>query len=143
MTTLLDASAAIAWCVPDEFDREAEALLAHVAADGAIVPPLWAFEIENALRNAHRRKRLSDEDARAVMLRIASLPIRVVDATEAPAFFGAFAISAAHDMSVYDAVYLDAARRHGATLASRDRRVLDVARSLGIPTFSDPSTSSG
>jgi predicted nucleic acid-binding protein len=126
----------MAWCIPDEFDHQSQALLDHVAATGAIVPQLWLFEVENALRNAHRRSRLSEADARAVMARLRTLPIRVVDALETPQFHEAFAISVAHDVSVYDAVYLDTARRHGAQLASRDRRVTDVAGALGIPTFS-------
>jgi predicted nucleic acid-binding protein len=135
MTTLLDASAAIAWCVPDEFDEPAKALLAHVVANGAIVPSLWTFEVENALRSAHRRRRVNEEDAYAIMARLSNLPIRVVDALDTPVFHGAFTISVEHDISVYDAVYLDAARRHGAMLASRDRRLLAVADALGITTF--------
>jgi predicted nucleic acid-binding protein len=135
VNTLLDASAAVAWCIPDEFDREAEALLTHVAASGAIVPSLWVFEVENALRNAHRRKRLADAEAREIMSRLAALPIRIVDATESPRFYEALAISAEHEISVYDAVYLDTARRHGAALASRDRRVLEVAAALDVPVF--------
>jgi predicted nucleic acid-binding protein len=125
----------VAWCIPDEFDSQAEALLEHVAGDGAIVPPLWVFEIENALRNAYRRKRLNESDVRAIIARLGALPIRVVDAVESPKFHGAFGISVAHDISVYDAVYIDAARRHGATLASRDGRVCEVARALSIPVF--------
>lgn len=135
MTTLLDASAAIAWCMPDEFDASAEALLTHVANEGAIVPALWAYEVENALRNAHRRSRLTVADALATMTRLRALPIRVVDAGDGVVFRDAFTLAVDHAISVYDAVYLDTARRHGASIASRDERLLKIAETLGIPRF--------
>jgi len=135
VTTVVDASAAIAWCVPDEFDEAAEALLRHVASGHGIVPALWAYEMQNALRNAHRRGRMTEPAIEEVLRRLSRLPLRVVDTSDTPAFQGAFRLAVEHDVSVYDAVYLEAARRHRAALASRDARLLAIASSLNIPHY--------
>ncbi len=134
MDLVVDASAAVAWFLPDEFDDAAAALLDFVVTDGAIVPALWAVEVQNALRNAHRRGRVSAEQAHDILARLARLPLRVVDEGERPAFYGALALALEYDVSVYDAVYLDVAFRYRARLASRDARVLFVAQAIGIET---------
>ena len=134
MDLVVDASASVAWFLPDEFDAQAAALLDFVAVHGALVPALWAVEMQNALRNAHRRRRVNADGAQDILLRLAQLPLRVVDATERPAFHGALALALEHDLSVYDAVYLDVAMRYRAHLASRDARVVAIAQSVGIAT---------
>jgi len=122
--------------MPDEFDDEADALLQRVSLGDAIVPSLWLYEVENSLLSAYRRSRISDEHARDVLSKLSRLPIRVVDIPERPLFFGAYDIATKHDISVYDAVYLDVAKRHSCELASRDARVLAVAEAMKIPKFS-------
>lgn len=134
MNLVVDASAAVAWFLPDEFDNEAAVLLDFVATHGALVPALWAVEMQNALRNAHRRGRVKADGAQEILARLARLPLHVVDTDERPTFYGAFALAAEHDISVYDAVYLDVALRYRARLASRDGRVLAVAKMIGIRT---------
>ena len=104
------------------------------------MPPLWLAEVENALRNAHRRQRLTLAEGHDVLDRLRRLPLRVVDSNESPVFYDALGLSVECDISVYDAVYLDAARRHGATLVSRDRRLLHVATRVGIDVLSDART---
>ena len=101
----------------------------------AIAPALWLYEMENALRNACRRKRITEAYARELIANLSKLPIRIVDAPEKPTFYAAFDISVQHDISVYDAVYLDVAQRHGADLATRDARLQAVAKALNIPRF--------
>ncbi len=136
MDLVVDASAAVAWFLPDEFDKEAAALLDSVVTHGALVPALWIVEMQNALRNAHRRGRVNADGAQDILAQLVRLPLRVVDAGERPTFYGAFALAVEHDLSVYDAVYLDVALRYRARLASRDERILAVAKSIGIGTLS-------
>ena len=137
MALVIDASATVAWFLPDEFDDAAESLLNFVAKSGALVPSLWVVEIENALRNAHRRKRITEKEAAEVLSRLTALPITIIDAYETPVFHHALQLSIAHDISVYDAVYLDAARRHNAALATRDKRLCAVATHINVPIVTE------
>jgi predicted nucleic acid-binding protein len=131
---VIDASAAVAWYLQDEFDDDAAALLDHVVEHGAIVPALWAVEMQNALRNAHRRGCVDAGAAAEILKRLSQLPLRVIDADSRPVFRNALSLAIEHDISVYDAVYLDVAIRFNARLASRDNRLLLLANKIGIET---------
>ena len=133
MTPLvIDASAALAWSIADESDREAFDLLRRVAKEGALVPALWAFEMQNGLRNAQRRGRITQAEALAITTKLSALPIRVADATERAQFHGALELAVRFDLSVYDAAYLDVALRHQGQLVTRDARLAGAAQSLGV-----------
>jgi predicted nucleic acid-binding protein len=47
MALVVDASASLAWALPDESSSYADAVLAVVERDGLRVPELWAREIAN------------------------------------------------------------------------------------------------
>lgn len=53
---------------PDEFDDAAKSHLNYVARRGAIILSLWVVEIENALRNAYRRKRVNEDEAYSILI---------------------------------------------------------------------------
>jgi predicted nucleic acid-binding protein len=132
VTLVVDASAALSWSIADESDVEALALLRKVRSEGAIVPALWLFEMENGLRNALRRGRITEAEAQVIQAKLSRLPIRVVDSSERISFHGALALANRFDLSVYDAAYLDVALRYKGDLATRDRRLAEVAGQLGL-----------
>ncbi len=59
---VLDCSVAISWCFADETNAEAEAILAGLATDRAVVPSIWFLEIANVLLVAERRQRITESD---------------------------------------------------------------------------------
>ncbi|HEY9085188.1 MAG TPA: type II toxin-antitoxin system VapC family toxin [Candidatus Tyrphobacter sp.] len=132
MNLVVDASSALAWSIEDERDDQAEALLHRVVREGAIVPAIWPFEIQNGLRNAVRRRRITEADAQAITSDMADLPIRIADASERPQFHGVLDLAFRFELSVYDAAYVDVALRHDGRLVTRDARLAEVARSLGV-----------
>ena len=132
VTLVVDASAALSWSIADESDVEALELLRKVRAEGAVVPALWLFEMENGLRNALRRGRITEVEAQTIQAKLSRLPIRVADSSERISFHGTLALANRFDLSVYDAAYLDVALRYKGYLATRDRRLAEVAGRLGL-----------
>lgn len=132
MTLIVDASVALSWSIADETDADAVAFLRQVRAEGAIVPSLWLYEMENGLQNAIRRKRISEAEAMTIRSKLTSLPIRIADASEQVAFYDTLPLANRFSISVYDAAYLDVAVRHKGRLATRDRRLAEVAHALGV-----------
>ena len=132
VTLVVDASAALSWSIADESDVEALELLRRVRAEGAIVPALWLFEMENGLRNALRRGRITEAEAQTIQANLSRLPIRVADSSERISFHGALALANRFDLSAYHAAYLDVALRYKGDLATRDRRLAEVAGQLGL-----------
>ena len=60
---VLDCSATMAWCFPDEATRETEDLLDSLANDNrAYAPSIWPLEVTNVLLVGERRNRISKID---------------------------------------------------------------------------------
>lgn len=132
MSLVLDASMTIAWLFADERDPAAQAVLRRVAAAGASVPALWRLEVANVLRNAVRRKRCEDAYAERCLRRLARLPITVDAETDTHAWGATRELANRHDLTVYDAAYLELALRRGLPLASCDAALIAAAGIAGV-----------
>jgi predicted nucleic acid-binding protein len=114
---ILDSSMALAWVLPGEATEATEALLTAVAEFGAAAPGLWPLETANVLWMAQRRGRLSLAERTQAMTLLAELPIQIDALTAALAFGATSALAAGHDLTIYDACYLELALRLGLPLA--------------------------
>lgn len=133
MHRVLDCSLALAWGLPDEGSKRADRLLAEVAAeDLLLVPALWWYELANALTVAHRRGRLRESNLARLLELYDTLPIRTDADLTVDAVRRFIALAREHDLSAYDAAYLELAQRHGARLATLDHRLLRAAGRAGI-----------
>ena len=74
MPFALDASAALAWVLPEE-SPAAEQARARIAADNALVPALWWFELRNGLIINERRGRITEDETADFLRRVAQFAI--------------------------------------------------------------------
>ena len=72
---VLDASVALAMVLPEPNSAAAQAVLARVINDGAVVPMHWSLEVGNALLMAERRKTIPVGDHQLLLHQLAALPI--------------------------------------------------------------------
>ncbi len=130
---VLDCSVVAAWCFEDEADAATDALLDCVAADGAVVPPLWACELANLLAGAERRGRIDAGRGSTILDLLAALPIAVDPrpAAELPRLL--VDLARATGLTAYDAAYLEVALRTGMPLATRDAALARAAAAAGVP----------
>jgi len=77
MPFVLDASIAACWAFPDEQDARADAALAKIRLEDAVVPSLWWFEVRNILVVNERRKRITESGTTSFLRELARLRIRV------------------------------------------------------------------
>lgn len=129
MPFVLDASAAAAWCFPDEATPAANRALDRLQRDEAIVPSLWWFEIRNVLVVNERRGRLAAEDTATFLQELERLPIRT---DNDPGERLGLALARRHGLTFYDAAYLEISVRMDAPLATIDRALQAAARAEGI-----------
>lgn len=129
---VLDASLALAWCFEDEASPISEALLDRTRAEGGHAPAIWPVEVANALLVGERRGRLKPAATLRFIGLIEGLPITVDAAAPARAWRTAAEIARAHNLSVYDASYIDLAARLVLPLATVDARMREAARQYGI-----------
>ena len=127
---VVDASVVIAWLFDDEEEPRANGALELLEEDGALVPHLWHLETRNALLIAERRGRLSRGGVKERVDALRGLPIRT---DEEPDLQSAFDLARAHDLSFYDALYLELAKRESAGLATLDGALGRAAVAEGVP----------
>lgn len=132
---VLDASVTFAWCFIDEASPASDRLLDRVQREGAIVPSLWPVEIANVLLMAERRRRIAPKSSDQFVDLLARLPIAVDDETAGRALGDTLALARSHDLTVYDASYLELARRRGLPLATRDLALRKAARAARVPVI--------
>lgn len=132
MSLVLDASMAIAWLFRDERSETPQIILRRIAIEGAFVPSHWRLEVANALRNAVRRGRCDETYAARSLRRLARLRIIADPETDRHAWGDTLALSRLHNLTPYDAAYLELAVRRGEALASRDAALLAAAGTAGI-----------
>lgn len=125
MAFVLDASIAASWAFGDEADARAEAALALIGADFALVPSLWHFEIANILIVGERRRRIAEPDAAIFLRHLARLDIRT---QSPPDLAPILTLARSHRLTAYDAAYLDLARRETLPLATLDGALAAAAR---------------
>lgn len=129
---VLDGSAALAWCFEDEETEATKRLRHEVRANGAIVPRLWRLEVANALLQAERRRRLTQGKTAALLGLLREMPIVIDDETDNRAFADTLHLARAHDLSAYDAAYLELALRRTLPLATLDRDLARAAKRAGV-----------
>lgn len=129
MPFVVDASIAAAWCFPDEDHSAANAALRRLVDEEGFVPALWWFEIRNILVVGERRGRIDAAGTAQFLADLRGLPIRVDSAPDSETVL---ALARKHNLTAYDAAYLELARRIGGSLATLDRALLAAAAAEGV-----------
>ena len=132
---VVDASVALAWCFPDEASAYADGVLVALEGRTVIVPAVWALEISNAMLVAERRKRVKQQDVRRFVELLGGLTIIEHSQTVADTVSHVLPLARTHNLSAYDAAYLDVAVRQGAPLATLDRPLQKAGRAAGLKIF--------
>ncbi|HEY0796230.1 MAG TPA: type II toxin-antitoxin system VapC family toxin, partial [Acidisarcina sp.] len=123
---------AMTWCYPDEQSAYAYRVLDALENKQAIVPSLWAVEIANALVVGERRHRLAAADIAHFLKLLSGLSIETDPETASRAMGDTRSLARAHNLSAYDATYLELAMRGAMPLATLDEQLKKAAKSVGV-----------
>ena len=93
------------------------------------MPLLWWFEVRNVLVINERRGRIDPPGSAAFLADLETLPISFDRQSDSATVL---ALAREHRLTVYDAAYLELARRLEAPLATLDRRLAAAARAAGV-----------
>jgi predicted nucleic acid-binding protein len=134
---VLDASAVLTWCFPDEESQKALEISERIAGgDRVAVPAFWRHEILNALLVGEKRKRLTPELTHAFIDDLSRLPVDVDDlARPATVFDATQSLCRKHRLTAYDAAYLELALRGSHALATVDEDLKRAALDENVPVL--------
>lgn len=132
MSLVLDSSVTLAWVYSAETTGAVSDVLARVTESGAWVPALWRLEIANVLEMGVRKGRTDGAFRDAALADLALLPITVDGETDHHAWGATAKLAARHSLTLYDAAYLELARRRGLPLATLDQQLRAAAAAEDI-----------
>ena len=132
MSLVIDNSVFLAWCMGDEDHPEATGAMRHVANHGGVAPRIWWYELRNALLVNERRGRISPQQVRDTLADSRALGIELDNEHDESLMLD---LARRHELTVYDAAYMEVALRRSATLATLDRRLRATAGSVGVSLF--------
>ena len=130
---VLDASATLAMCFPDESTAWSEALLEQVRKAAAIrVPAHWPIEVANGLWSGIRRKRIDENQAQLLWDAFSLLkfyPENPLSSSEAAALVQ---LALRYGLTVAVAAYLDLAIKRQLPLATLAADLRKAAARAGV-----------
>ena len=133
MTFVLDSSLAMAFVFEDEGTPRTDRVLDSLGGgDEAVTPSLWRWEVGNALLMAERRKRITAADTNRHLAALQALPISADENAFQEAWTASLLLARAHELTLYDAAYLELAIRLGVPLGSLDTELRKAARAEGV-----------
>ncbi len=132
MSLVLDSSVTLAWVFGDETTPAIRQVFEGIAERGAVVPGLWWLEVANSLTVAVRRKRIDTDFRRAALGDLALLDISTDQQTASLVWSETLNLADQHRLTLYDAAYLELARRRGLPLATLDQELRAAAVSATV-----------
>ena len=143
MSVVIDSSATLAWVYSAETTEAIRHVFELVSEHGAWVPALWKQEVANILEMGVRRGRTNAAFRDAVLADLALMPISLDPETDQQAWGATARLASRHRLTLYDAAYLELAKRRGLPLATLDRELQAAARAEWVKLLgADPRTPS-
>jgi predicted nucleic acid-binding protein len=132
MCLVLDSSATLAWIYAEELTAPIRKAFVALQENGAWVPTHWALEVANVLEMGVRRGRHDAAFRDATLADLALLPVSRDPHTSREAWGATLRLAELHRLTLYDAAYLELAKRIHLPLATLDKDLGPGARAKGV-----------
>ncbi|MDQ2784656.1 MAG: type II toxin-antitoxin system VapC family toxin [Chloroflexota bacterium] len=129
---VLDTSVTMAWCFLDQETPETRNLFMRMRTSTALVPMIWPLEVANVLLIGERRQRLTQAHVAQFIQLLRTLAIIVDSGAARDALCPVVGLAREHNLSSYDASYLELAMRQRLPLATHDARLRAAATRAGV-----------
>lgn len=133
MTLALDSSVTAAWIYSEETTDPVRKVFDLVTVNGAWVPAPWRLEVANILEMGVRRGRTDAAFRDATLADLLLLPIYIDQETDRQAWSATLRLAERYRLTLYDAAYLELAKRRALPLATLDAELRTAAVAENIP----------
>lgn len=128
----IDASAAASWLFRTQRTQAADAFLEASVDHRFVAPGVFAWEVGNQIGI---RAQGDGQAAARMLARLQQLEIEIAPAPTADVVFASVDQALRRGLRLFDMAYLKHALTFGASLASRDRQLLQAAVAAGVDVF--------
>lgn len=133
MDYVVDCSFTSALFLPDESSEIARNFFLKIQPNDVVMAPfLWWYETNNVLNIALKRKRLNHSDTGNILRLLEQLKIVIDYSIGADLSDEIIYLSQLYNLSSYDAVYIELAKRKNAHLMSFDTDIISSAKKIGL-----------
>jgi predicted nucleic acid-binding protein len=127
---IIDASATLAWLF--EEGTHAERFDSMLGKLRLVAPSLWRLEVTNAVLVKERRQQITPQQGARYLKILEALEVEYVPLSIAVGMEPLAQLARAHQLSSYDAVYLDLALVRGLPLWTLDKNLRQAAQRAGV-----------
>lgn len=135
MRLVVDASVALAWVLPDEARHDADEILEAVEQLGGLSPVFFKVEVANVLSLAVRQKRIQVEQRQQAIEALDQMAFVLDTYGLERVWDEVMELAERHQLTVYDALYLETALRRDLRLATFDKQLRRAANAAGVAVF--------
>ncbi len=132
MKIVIDASFVASLFLPDEASEQTASLAKTLGPNDATAPSLLQLEVTNILLMAQRRKRITGVQLKQLSDAFEKFPVSYQPALTADQRATVLRSAEKHNLTAYDATYLELCMRLGLRLASLDAALVRAAKSEGV-----------
>jgi predicted nucleic acid-binding protein len=132
VSLVLDSSITLAWLYREGATKPIDEIFENLIEASAWVPALWHLEVANVLQIGIRRKRHGEYFRDRILSDLSDFPIHVDPETHRQAWGVTSRLAERHQLTLYDAAYLELALRRGLPLATLDDDLGRAAANEGV-----------
>jgi predicted nucleic acid-binding protein len=127
---VIDASTALAWAFnEDDFaDRFAD----QFTSERLLAPPIWRLEVVNVVLRNERQRLITPKQGNRILAALEAIGVEIMDSQSGHSLEQLAVFARPHQLTAYDATYLDIALNTSATLLTLDQNLKDAAGRLGV-----------
>ena len=134
MSFVIDNAMVCGWLLESQASTYTDAIAERLQTSRAIAPFLLPLEYTNVLRTACKQQKIIASQAHEMLAMLAELPIDIDTSAPTPAQLLDLALR--HDLTSYDAIYLDLALRRSLPIATTDQALATAAVAVGVGVVS-------
>jgi predicted nucleic acid-binding protein len=133
---VVDASIAISWLISSQQTPLADRVMAEARSGTPFfVPGLWYLEVANTLLVLQRRKKIDAAQCARARAALGVLDAIVDDEDPRRILLATWQLADKHELTIYDATYLELAVRRETGLVTRDGDLIRAAKKHGVATL--------
>ena len=130
---VIDCSTTMSLFLPDEREvNYTDIIFKQLKDNSCVVPSIWSYETTNVLLSCKKRNRLDDRQINDIANLINKLPIVIDNNNFAFIVKNVLDIAIDNELSIYDASYIELAKRLNCPLATLDKKLANIANKLSI-----------
>ncbi len=124
---IIDAAAMGPLIIPDEANELIGILPEALGSDKALVPQHWRLEVANLARMAIRKRRLTERLLVDAFVALSVFTVILDSETDRYSWKNTLDLATRHDLTAYDAAYLELALRTDRAIITRDKALIRAA----------------